>query len=88
VQEIWAYCLMPNHVHLFVTPRDRNGPRTTFGEAHRRYTRAIQRAVRLGAPFIPGPLRRGGEDEPHLQAAARSIALNAVVAGLVSQAGD
>jgi putative transposase len=34
--EIWAYCLMPNHVHLIVTPAARNGLRRTFGEAHRR----------------------------------------------------
>ena len=23
--QIWAYCLMPNHVHLIVTPADRMG---------------------------------------------------------------
>lgn len=33
--EIWAYCLMPNHVHFVVVPSDTDGLRATFGEAHR-----------------------------------------------------
>ena len=39
--EIWAYCLMPNHVHLIAVPRDPEGLRLAIGEAHRRYTRLI-----------------------------------------------
>jgi putative transposase len=31
---VWAYCLMPNHVHLIVTPADADGLRATFAEAH------------------------------------------------------
>ena len=27
--KIWAYCLMPNHVHLIVTPTDHDGLRAT-----------------------------------------------------------
>jgi REP element-mobilizing transposase RayT len=39
---VWAYCLMPNHVHLIVVPRRRaDGLRRGLGEAHRRYTRRI-----------------------------------------------
>ena len=33
--EIWAHCLMPNHVHLIVRPAERNGLWRAFGEAHR-----------------------------------------------------
>lgn len=39
--EIWAYCLMPNHVHLVMVPAEEDGLRATLGEAHRRYTRRI-----------------------------------------------
>ena len=39
--EIWAYCLMPNHVHLIVTPADADGQRAILAEAHRRYTGTI-----------------------------------------------
>jgi putative transposase len=34
--EIWAYCLMPNHVHLIAVPQSADGLRRTIGEAHRR----------------------------------------------------
>ncbi len=39
--EVWAYCLMPNHVHLVMVPSTEDGLRATLGEAHRRYTRHI-----------------------------------------------
>jgi REP-associated tyrosine transposase len=39
--EIWAYCLLPNHVQLIVAPADADGLRATFAEAHRRYTATI-----------------------------------------------
>jgi putative transposase len=84
--EIWAYCLMPNRVHLIVTAADRNGLRRTFGEGHRRYTGPSTQAF-----HCTGHLCRGRfvvMDEPQLLAAARYIALNPVVAGLVSHAGD
>ena len=38
---IWAYCLMPNHVHLIAVPSDESGLRLAIGEAHRRYTRHV-----------------------------------------------
>ena len=34
--EIWAYCLMPNHVHLIAVPSDAEALRRPIGEAHRR----------------------------------------------------
>jgi len=39
--EIWAYCLMPNHVHLVAVPESEEGLRRAIGEAHRRYSRYI-----------------------------------------------
>ena len=36
--EIWAYCLMPNHVHIVMTPWDEAGLSRVLGETHRRYT--------------------------------------------------
>ena len=38
---VWAYCLMPNHVHLIVDPDSEEGLRRGIGEAHRRYSRRI-----------------------------------------------
>jgi len=39
--KIWAYCLMPNHIHLIAVPSSEGGLRRAVGEAHRRYTRLI-----------------------------------------------
>jgi putative transposase len=39
--EVWAYCLMPNHVHLILNPRQADGLGRAVGEAHRRYTNFI-----------------------------------------------
>ena len=39
--EIWAYCLMPDHVHLIAVPQSADGLRRAIGEAHRRYTRMV-----------------------------------------------
>ena len=35
---VWAYCLMPNHVHLILTPRTPEGLARALGKAHRRYS--------------------------------------------------
>src|SRR5206468_5730280 len=49
---IWAYCLMPNHVHLIATPSDETGLSRAIGEAHRRYTAFVNtRAGRTGHLF-------------------------------------
>ena len=37
----WAWCLMPNHVHLVLEPSRAEALASAVGEAHRRYTRRI-----------------------------------------------
>ena len=39
--EVWAYCLMPNHVHLMVVPEHPDSLSAFFSDAHRKYTRRI-----------------------------------------------
>jgi putative transposase len=39
--EIWAWCLMPNHVHVIAVPETAEGLARAIGEANRRYTRRI-----------------------------------------------
>jgi len=41
---IWAYCLMPNHVHLIVVPPEGQAVCRAIGEAHRRYTVSFRQA--------------------------------------------
>ncbi|HOI16809.1 MAG TPA: transposase [Geobacteraceae bacterium] len=86
--EIWAWCLMPNHVHLIAVPETETGLARALGEAHRRYTRKIN--VREGwrghlwqERFASFPM-----DEGYLLAAARYIEMNPVAAGIVSHPGE
>ena len=39
--EVWAYCLMPNHVHLIATPAREESLATAVAATHVRYTRRI-----------------------------------------------
>jgi len=85
---IWAWCLMPNHVHLLAVPQTGDGLARAVGEAHRRYTLRINsregwRGHLWQERFASFPL-----DEPHLLAAARSIEMNPVAAGLADHPGD
>ena len=34
----WAYCLMPNHVHLILVPAPADGLARAIGETHRQHT--------------------------------------------------
>lgn len=85
---VWAYCLMPNHVHLIVVPADADGLRRTFADAHRRYTGFINARHRWTGHLWQGRFGAVAMDEAHLAAAARYVALNPVRAGLVERAGD
>jgi putative transposase len=85
--EIWAWCLMPNHVHLIAVPHTEVGLARAIGEAHRRYTLHINnrenwRGHLWQERFASFPL-----DDRHLLAAARFIEMNPVAAGLAVQPG-
>lgn len=85
---VWAYCLMPNHVHLIVVPADEDGLRRTFADAHRRYTGFVNARERWTGHLWQGRYGAVAMDEAHLAAAARYVALNPVRAGLVSAAHE
>ena len=80
---VWAYCLMPNHVHLILVPADEDGLRRAVAEAHRRYTRRINAASGWTGYLWQGRFASFPMDEAHLAAAARYVELNPVRAGLV-----
>ena len=44
---VWAYCLMPNHVHLILTPRTPEELGRALGKAHRRYFSLRQARMRV-----------------------------------------
>ena len=86
--EIWAWCLMPNHVHLIAVPETETALARAIGEAHRRYTRRINfregwRGHLWQERFASYPM-----DEIYLLAAARYVEMNPVAAGIVTHPGD
>ncbi len=86
--EIWAYCLMPNHVHLIATPQEERGLAKAFGEAHRRYTAYVNARQEWTGHLFQTRFASVVMDERHLLTAARYIALNPVRARLVTKAED
>lgn len=85
---VWAYCLMPNHVHLIVVPSHEDGLRMTFADAHRRYTGFVNARQRWTGHLWQGRYGAVAMDEAHLMAAARYVALNPVRARLAERAED
>ena len=85
---IWAYCLMPNHIHLIAVPETEQGLRRAIGEAHRRYTRRINFRQKWRGYLWQGRFASFVMDEPYLLAAARYVELNPVRAHLVTDAAD
>jgi len=86
--EVWAYCLMPNHVHLILVPSHGDGLRAALGEAHRRYTRRINRREDWRGHLWQERFHSFPMDEPHLAAAARYVERNPVRAGLAKRPED
>ncbi len=82
--QVWAYCLMPNHVHLIVVPKSEDGLRRAIGEAHRRYTRRVNFREQWRGHLWQGRFASFVLDEPHLLACARYVELNPVRAGLTT----
>ncbi len=86
--EVWAYCLMPNHVHLVMVPQAPDGLARAIGETHRQYTGFVNARARSTGHLFQGRFSSVVMDEDHLMAAVRYIALNPVRAGLARSAAD
>ena len=85
---VWAYCLMPNHVHLILTPEDEAGMGRAMGAARRRWANFVNARGRWRGHLFEGRYKSSVMDEAHLMAAVRYVALNPVRARLVAKAED
>jgi putative transposase len=86
--EVWAYCLMPNHVHLILTPADAAGLAQAVGETHRRYSSFINARAGWSGHLFQNRFASVVMDEGHLLVATRYVSLNPVRARLVARAED
>jgi putative transposase len=85
---VWAYCQMPNHVHLILTPSDAEGLALALSRAHRLYSGFVNARARRTGHVFQGRYGSAAMDEAHLIAAVRYVALNPVRARLVADARD
>jgi putative transposase len=82
---IHAYVLMPNHVHLLVTPRDADSLPRMMQSLGRRYVRHVNAVRRRTGTLWDGRYRAAPIDsEAHLLACCRYIELNPVRAGMMA----
>lgn len=86
--EIWAYCLLPNHVHLIAVPSTATALARAMGRAHRAYTVIVNRRESWRGCLWQGRFASYPMDERHLLAATRYLLLNPTRAGLVTSSLD
>jgi len=87
--EVWAYCLMPNHVHVLGVPRKPESLAKGMGSTNLIYTQYINRRyARSGRLWQNRFFSNIIEKESYLWAAVRYIERNPVRAGLVASPED
>ncbi len=86
--EVWAYCLMTNHIHLVMVPSTEDGLRASLGEAHRRYTRHINQREQCRGHLWQERFHSFPMDDHYLHSVVRYVELNPVHANMVNQPED
>jgi len=86
--QVWAYCPMPNHVHLILLPRHGDSLRVTLADTHRQHTRRINARKQWTGHLWQGRFSSVTMDEGHLASAERYVSLNPVREGLVGRSAD
>ena len=82
---VHAYCLMTNHVHLLLTPRQADGSALLMKHLGQRYVQHVNRSYRRSGTLWEGRFRSCLVDSEHyLLACYRTIELNPHRAGMVS----
>lgn len=85
---LWAYCVMPNHVHHVAIPERLDSLALTFGVAHARYSRIINRRESWCGHLWQERFFSTPMDARHTQNACRYVLQNPVRAGLVAHPSD
>ena len=85
---IWAYCLMPNHVHYVCVPSSADGLSRTFNALHMRYAQHVHRKKGVTGHLWRGRFLSCILDNPSVFEEVRFIENNPVRMGLVERAED
>jgi putative transposase len=84
--DIWAYCLMPNHVHIVGVPGSPDSLASVFRTVHMMYSQHFNHKANAVGHLWQGRYYSCALDERHVYAAVRYVELNPVRAGLVASA--
>lgn len=85
---VWAYCLMPNHVHLVVVPDRADSLAQLFRSVHRHYSRRINFRENWRGHLWQERFHSFVMDERYLMATVRYTELNPVRARLCGRPKD
>ncbi len=86
--EIWAYCLMKNHVHFIAVPMRPDSLALTFNALHMRYAQYLNRKRGVTGHLWQGRFYSCILDERHVFAALRYVENNPVRAGIVQKSHE
>jgi len=86
--EIWAYCLMPNHVHIVAVPGADDSLVSVFRTVHMLYSQYYNRKSSAVGHLWQGRYYSCALDETHVHAAVRYVEMNPVRAGIVASVED
>lgn len=86
--DIWAYCLMPNHVHFVCVPKLDGALASGFNALHMRYAQYFHKKKGLTGHLWKGRFLSCLLDDPSVIEEIRFIETNPVRAGLVGRAED
>lgn len=86
--QVWAYCLMPNHVHMIVVPREPDSLARGLSEVYKRYSRGVNFREDWRGHLWQNRFASCPMDEAHTLMAARYVLQNPVRAGLVQRPWD
>ena len=85
---IWAYCLMPNHIHMIAVPKEKQSLAKLFGVVHQRYATRVNALHEWRGHLWQERFYSVVMDESHTLSAIRYVELNPVRAGLCRRPED
>ena len=86
--EIWAYCLMPNHIHLIAVPSSAESLARSIGTANQHYAQLVNKREGWSGHLWQERFASFPMDAAHLHAAVRYVLLNPIRSRLVDNPDD
>jgi len=86
--EVWAYCLMTNHIHLIMRPSTEKGLQQVLKPLHMRYAQYINKKMGWKGHLWQGRYFSSALDEAYTYSAIRYVEQNPVRAGMVKDTSE